>query len=187
MVLIGATSVLFDLAGVDASGFVENYLVVFGGLAISIVAVYLVERKKTVIEKIAPVLARIFTPLFLLLIISVLVAVAVSGGVRENREILISLDLLLVVVLGRVLYTMSARDEEDPMRLSDWLTFGLLLAALVLDAVSLSAMSITHARTKTELIKLALTNTIDQDKKNRLLHYHGKLDLGIDLGALRKR
>lgn len=49
------------------------------------------------------------------------------------------------------------------------------------------AMSITHARTKTELIKLALTNIIDQDKRNRLMHYHGKLDLGIDLGALRKR
>ena len=49
------------------------------------------------------------------------------------------------------------------------------------------AMSITHARTKTELIKLALTNIVDQDKRNRLIHYHGKLDLGIDLDALRKR
>jgi len=140
VVLVGATSLLFDLAGVDASGFIENYLVVFGGLAIPIVAVYLVERKKTVIENIAPVLARVFTPLFLLLIISVLIAMSVSGGVRDNREILISLDLLLAVVLGLVLYTMSARDEEGPMKLSDWLTFGLLLAALVLDAVSLSAM-----------------------------------------------
>ncbi len=140
MVLVGATSVLFDLAGVDASGFIENYLVVFGGLAIPIVAVYLVERKKTVIENIAPVLARVFTPLFLLLIISVLIAVSVSGGVRDSREILISLDLLLAVVLGLVLYTMSAREEEGPMKPSDWLTFGLLLTALILDAVSLSAI-----------------------------------------------
>jgi len=140
VVLVAATSVLFELAGVNARGFIENYLVVFGGLAIPIVADYLVERKKTVIENIAPVLARLFTPLFLLLIISVLVAMAVSGGGRDNRDILISLDLLLAVVLGLVLYTMSARDEEGPMRVSDWLTFGLLLAALVLDAVSLSAI-----------------------------------------------
>ena len=140
MVLVAATSVLFELAGVNARGFIENYLVVFGGLAIPIVAVYLVERKKTVIENIAPVLARVFTPLFLLLIISVLVAMAVSGEGRDNRDILISLDLLLAVVLGLVLYTMSARDEEGPIGVSDWLTFGLLLAALVLDAVSLSAI-----------------------------------------------
>lgn len=139
-VLVGATAGLFGLAGVDASGFIENYLVVFGGLAIPIVAVYLVERKKTVIENIAPVLARVFTPLFLLLITSVLVAVSVSGGVRDNRDILISLDLLLAVVLGLVLYTMSAREEELPMGLSDWLTFGLFLAALILNAVSLSAI-----------------------------------------------
>ena len=49
------------------------------------------------------------------------------------------------------------------------------------------AMGITHARTKTELIKLALTNIIDQDKRNRLMHYHGTLNLDIDLDALRKR
>ncbi len=49
------------------------------------------------------------------------------------------------------------------------------------------AMSITHARTKTELIKLALTNIIDQDKRNRLMHYHGRINLDIDLDALRQR
>ncbi|MEE8440631.1 MAG: permease prefix domain 1-containing protein, partial [Spirochaetia bacterium] len=140
VVLTAATSILFELAGMDAGDFIENYMVVFGALAIPIVAVYLVERKKTIIENIAPVLARIFTPLFLLLIISVLVAVSVSGGVRDNRDILISLDVLLVVVLGLVLYTMSARDEEGPMSLSDWLTFSLLVGALVLDALSISAM-----------------------------------------------
>jgi len=49
------------------------------------------------------------------------------------------------------------------------------------------AMSITHARTKTDLIKLALANIVDQDKRNRLLHYHGTLNLDIDLDTLRKR
>ena len=49
------------------------------------------------------------------------------------------------------------------------------------------AMSITHARTKTELIKLALTNIIDQNKRNKLINYHGRLNLDIDLDQLRKR
>lgn len=139
-VLTGATMGLFLLAGVDAEGFVENYLLIFGGLAVPVVAAFLVERKKTVIENIAPVLARIFAPLFLALIVSVLGAVAVSGGIRENREILIVLDLLLAVVLGLVLYTMSARTDESAVAVSDWLTLGLLVAALALDAVSLSAI-----------------------------------------------
>ena len=140
VVLTIATAALFELVGLNAGGFIENYLVVFGGLAVPIVAVFLVERKKTVIENIAPVLARIFTPLFLALILSVVIAVGFSGGLRENRDVLISLDMLLVVVLALVLYTMSARDEDDAMRVSDWLTLGLLVATLILDAVSLSAI-----------------------------------------------
>ena len=104
------------------------------------VAVFLVERKKTVIENLAPILARIFTPLFLLLMASVLIGIGVSGGVRENREILISVDLLLVLVLALVLYTMSARDDQKGFGVSDGLTLGLLLAALILDGLSASAI-----------------------------------------------
>ena len=49
------------------------------------------------------------------------------------------------------------------------------------------AMRITRARTKTELIKTALKNIIDQNKRNRLISYHGQLKLDIDLDMLRKR
>ena len=49
------------------------------------------------------------------------------------------------------------------------------------------AMNITHAKTKTELIKTALLNLIEQDKRNKLLNYHGKIKLDIDLDSLRKR
>jgi Arc/MetJ family transcription regulator len=49
------------------------------------------------------------------------------------------------------------------------------------------AMDITQAKTKTELIKIALENIIKQNKMNLLLKYHGKIDLKINLDNLRKR
>lgn len=49
------------------------------------------------------------------------------------------------------------------------------------------AMQITHAKTKTELIKLALANIIQQEKINKLINFHGSIDLDIDLNVLRKR
>ena len=49
------------------------------------------------------------------------------------------------------------------------------------------AMDITHAKSKTELIKIALENIINQKKRNNLIKYHGKLNLNIDLDTLRKR
>ena len=49
------------------------------------------------------------------------------------------------------------------------------------------AMIITHAKTKTELIKIALENIIKQEKRNKIINFHGKLDLDINLNDLRKR
>jgi hypothetical protein len=49
------------------------------------------------------------------------------------------------------------------------------------------AMDITHAKTKTELIKLALENIINQEKRNALIKFHGKIDLDIDINNLRNR
>jgi hypothetical protein len=49
------------------------------------------------------------------------------------------------------------------------------------------AMNITRARTKTELFRIALENIINQEKRKKIKKYHGKIDLDIDLDALRKR
>ena len=49
------------------------------------------------------------------------------------------------------------------------------------------AMDITHAKTKTEVIKYALENIINQEKRNIIIKYHGKIDLDINLDTLRKR
>ena len=49
------------------------------------------------------------------------------------------------------------------------------------------AMMVTHAKTKTEVITIALENIVKQDKLNKLIAFHGKIDLAINLDKLRKR
>ncbi len=49
------------------------------------------------------------------------------------------------------------------------------------------AMSVVNVKTKTELIKLSLLNLINQEKRNKLIDFHGSVDLDIDLDILRKR
>lgn len=49
------------------------------------------------------------------------------------------------------------------------------------------AMLVTKSKTKTELIKTALLNVINQEKRNKLINFHGKVDLDIDLDILRKK
>ncbi len=49
------------------------------------------------------------------------------------------------------------------------------------------AMKLTREKTKTGVIKIALMNLIEKEKIKDLKNYYGKVDLDIDLAALRKR
>ena len=49
------------------------------------------------------------------------------------------------------------------------------------------AMALTKIRTKTEVITRALENLIQKEKVQQLKNYYGKIDLDIDIDALRKR
>ena len=49
------------------------------------------------------------------------------------------------------------------------------------------AMALTKIRTKTEVITRALENLNQKEKVQQLKNYYGKIDLDIDLDALRKR
>jgi hypothetical protein len=90
----------------------------------------------------APVLTRVFTPLFTLLLLAFLGTMVWTGsGIDVEREVLIGFDLLLALVLGLLLYSVSARDKTSPPGLFDWLQLLLVLAALVVDALALWAIS----------------------------------------------
>jgi hypothetical protein len=49
------------------------------------------------------------------------------------------------------------------------------------------AMALTHIQTKTDLIKTALQNLIQKEKLKELKRFYGKVDLDIDLDAMRSR
>jgi hypothetical protein len=49
------------------------------------------------------------------------------------------------------------------------------------------ALKLTHCRTKTQVIALALENLIQKEKIQGIKKYRGKLKLDIDLTTLRQR
>jgi len=133
-VLVGFTVGTFNAIGVDPEGFVARWLVPCGAAGAVVVAGWLVEAKQSVVENIAPVLTRLFTPLFTVALLAFLVTLGVTtSGIDVQREALILFDLLLVVVLGLLLYSISARDPLAPAGPFDRLQLGLVVSALVVD------------------------------------------------------
>jgi hypothetical protein len=106
-----------------------------------LVGSWLVEAKQSVVENMAPVLARLFTPLFAALLLTFLGTLVWTGrGIDIERNVLIAFDLLLVVVLGLLLYSLSARDPRSPPGAFDVLQVVLVVSALLADAVALWAI-----------------------------------------------
>jgi hypothetical protein len=128
----------FAAIGIVPEEFISQWLLPGGAAAAVVVAGWLVEAKQSVVENIAPVLTRLFTPLFTAALLAFLVAVVwTSHGIDVEREALLLFDLLLVVVLGLLLYSLSAREPLAPPGPFDKLQLALVVSALAIDVLVL--------------------------------------------------
>jgi hypothetical protein len=141
-VLMLFTFMMFRAIEMNADWFVAGWLIPCGAAGAVIIGSWLVEAKQSVIENMAPVLTRLFTPLFTVLLLVFLATMAWTGSpINVKREVLIGFDLLLAVVVGLVLYAASARDPQAPPDFFDGLQLLLVVSALVVDGVALAAIA----------------------------------------------
>lgn len=141
-VLTAFMAMTFRAIGIDVAPFIASWLLPCGAAGAVVVASWLVEAKQRVFENIAPMLTRLFTPLFAAMLVTFLATVLWTGrGVGVDRNVLIAFDLLLMVVLGLLLYSVSARDPRSPPGAFDVLQVVLVVSALLADAIALWAMA----------------------------------------------
>jgi hypothetical protein len=141
-VLMASMRIIFQSIGIDVEPFFESWMLPCGAVGAVVVASWLVEAKQSVIENMAPVLTRLFTPFFAAVLVAFLVTLLWTGrGVDIGRNALIAFDLLLVVVLGLLLYSVSARDPLSPPGAFDVVQVALVVSALLADAVALWAIA----------------------------------------------
>jgi hypothetical protein len=140
-VLMMFTMFIFSAIGLDPEWLLESWILPCGAAGAVIVAGWLVEAKQSVIENMAPVLTLLFTPLFTLMLLAFLVTMVWTGsGIAMDREVLIGFDLLLVLVVGLLLYSISARDPRAEPGFLDAMQLVLVICALLVDAIALGAI-----------------------------------------------
>jgi hypothetical protein len=141
-VLMAFTAMAFQAIGVKVDTFIQSWMLPCGAAGAVLVASWLVEAKQSVIENMAPVLTRLFTPLFTAALLMFLGTLLWTGrGIDIERNALIGFDLLLVVVVGLLLYSLSARDQKAPPGIFDVLQVVLVISALLADAATLWAIA----------------------------------------------
>ena len=140
-VLTGLTMLVLTPFGAEAVNAVFTWVLPSGAAAAVIVAAWLVEAKKSVIENLAPVLTAIFTPLFAVMLVVAAVSYTIAGVWRDfDRELLAGFDVLLLVVLGLVVYGISARAASRKAGAMDIIRLVAVSAAVVLDSLVVVSM-----------------------------------------------
>src|SRR5262249_24785612 len=100
-VFTSMTVMLFEAIGLDAEWLAGYWIVPCRAAGAVLCASWLVEAKQSVIDNMAPVLTRLFTPLFTVLLLTFLATMAwTQSPIDIKREVLIGFDLLLVLVVG---------------------------------------------------------------------------------------
>jgi hypothetical protein len=141
IVFSGVTIALFKLVAEKPEDWYLENVAIFGAAAIPVAGTYLYDVVFNRRTGIAAVLARIFSPLFLLMAVIYLI-VAFVGGKNPfiDRDFLITVNGLMLLVLGISVFSIVERTEKSRAQLIDFINFALVVVTLVIDVIALSAI-----------------------------------------------
>jgi len=122
-------------------GWYNDYGIVYLAISTPIVATFLLDKVVDKRVNIAPTIAKIFTPLFLITTFVYLILMVVyKNNPFDDREYLMALNVLSIVVLGLLIFTIAERNLESPPGANDYLNIGLALTTIIIDAIALTAV-----------------------------------------------
>lgn len=141
VVLTLLTVWLFQIIKINIFDWYHNNAVIYGAIASPIVATLLIERVIPRHLKIAPLLAKVFTPLFLLtVVIYLFVMIFNHKSPFTDRNFLIALNSLLLIVLGLFIFSISGRSPTETRDVSDIMSIALVSVTLLIDVIALAAI-----------------------------------------------
>jgi hypothetical protein len=140
-ILTGITIGLFSLIGFRIEEFYMQNIAVFGAAAVPIAATYLTQTNPQLVGKVSPVIARIFSPLVLVMLVVYLVAMAYSGqDPYNNREFLLIFNILLIGVMALIFFSVAESTRTTKSKAEVWILFLLSAVTILVNGIALSAI-----------------------------------------------
>lgn len=143
MILTGITMALFGIADFkiadhDIYEWYFQWVVIFGAIASPIVAASLVLNKGKKYINFAPLLSKIFAPLFMITLVVFLgfISFQLKKPYLE-REFLLVINLLLMVVVAITTFVIIDRDKTQKVNVLDYNTILLLFSSLIIEGIAL--------------------------------------------------
>lgn len=138
----GITVGLFSLIGLSIERFYFQYIAVFGLAAAPLVATHLTQTNPQLVNKVPPIIAKIFSPLVLIMLVIYLGAIVYAGKDPYNdREFLMLFNMLLIGVMGLIFFSVAEYSKEEKTSLGTWILVLLSVVTIIVNGVALSAIA----------------------------------------------
>lgn len=140
-ILTGITIGLFELIGYRIEEFYFRYIVIFGLPAVPIIGTVLTQSIPELVQKVSPIIARLFSPLVLVMLLIYLGAMVFSGKDPYNdREFLLIFNGLLVGVMALIFFSVAERAKASGNRFEIMVLFLLSVVTILVNGIALSAI-----------------------------------------------
>lgn len=139
--LTGITIGLFELIGFKIEKFYTNYVVIFGLAALPMVATYITQTNPQLVNRVSPVIAKIFSPLVLITLVVYLAAILASGkDPYKDRDFLMIFNFLLIGVMAIILFSVAEIFKKNENSTSGFILLALSIVTVIVNGIALSAI-----------------------------------------------
>jgi len=142
-VLFSAITInLFGLIGINIEEFYSQNIMVWGLAAIPIVATYLIQTNAQLINKVSPIIAKIFTPLVCVnLFIYLLAMIYTKKYPYQDRNLLLLFNVLLMGVMALILFSVAEAGKNVKNKFNLIILFALSVLTIIVNSIALAAIS----------------------------------------------
>lgn len=140
-VLTAITIGLFTVIGFDINEFYFKHVVIFCLPIIPILGTFLTQTNPQLVNKVSPVIAKIFSPLVLITVVVYLIAILFSGkNLYNDRDFLMLFNGLLIGVIAIILFSVSTTTNQNISQVSGIILFALSVVTVIVSCMALSAI-----------------------------------------------
>ena len=139
--LTAITIGLFSAIDVNIENFYMEYIALWGAVSAPIITSFVIWNYPTLTNKIAPVIANIFSPIVLLTLIIYLITIPIAGKDPYNdRDFLLIFNVMLLGVMGIIVFSVSETSINRKQKFNEMILFILVLVTILIDLIALSAI-----------------------------------------------
>jgi hypothetical protein len=133
---------LFELIGIKIEEFYAKHIAIWAIGGIPIMGTYLIINNPYIINKVTPIIAKIFTPLVFINLTIYLATLIIKGKYPHNdRNLLLIYNAMLIGVLALIFFSVSEIEKNKKGYYNSILLFGLSILTIIVNVIALSAIS----------------------------------------------